>query len=152
MRVLPVCVGLGLLFALTTEGPAQETERSATKQQAPRLDRVVITGNQRVEEEAIRVQIRSQPGTRLDEETVDADIRALYRMGFFDTVEADLSEQNGRWVLTYRVAERPLIKELHIEGNKKIGREELEPALKVRPNTILDPEKVQKGIDEAKKL
>ena len=61
----------------------------------PRLDRVVITGNQRVEEEAIRVQLRSQPGTRFNEETVDNDIRALYRMGFFDNVEADLTRKTA---------------------------------------------------------
>ena len=53
MRVLPVVTGLGLLCACATPAGAQE---------GPRLDRVVITGNQRVEEEAIRVQLRSQAG------------------------------------------------------------------------------------------
>jgi len=148
MRVLPVVMGLGLLFALTTAAAAQESPR----QESPRIDRVVITGNQRVEEEAIRVQLRSQPGTRLSEETVDNDIRALYRMGFFDNVEADVTQEGDQRVLTFKVTERPLIREVHIEGNKKVSREDLEAALKVRPNTILDPEKVRRGIEEAKKL
>jgi outer membrane protein insertion porin family len=142
MRVVPVVMGLGLLFALAT---------LATAQDRPRLDRVVVTGNQRVEEEAIRVQLRSQPGTRLSQETVDNDIRALYRMAFFENVEAELSEQNGLWVLTFHVTERPLIHELKIDGNKKLNREDLEAAFKVRPNTILDPDKVRRGIEEAKK-
>lgn len=142
MRVVPVVMGLGLLFALAT---------LATAQDRPRLDRVVVTGNQRVEEEAIRVQLRSQPGTRLSQETVDNDIRALYRMAFFENVEAELSEQNGLWVLTVHVTERPLIHELKIDGNKKLNREDLEAAFKVRPNTILDPDKVRRGIEEAKK-
>jgi outer membrane protein insertion porin family len=142
MRVLPVVMGLGLLFALATVASAQDN---------PRLDRVTVTGNQRVEEEAIRVQLRSQPGTRLSQETVDNDIRALYRMGFFENVEADLSEQNGLWVLTFHVTERPLIHELKIDGNKKLSREDLDAAFKMRPNTILDPDKVRRGIEEAKK-
>ena len=145
MRVLPVVTGLGLLLALATLATAQGTPAP------PRLDRVVIAGNQRVEEEAIRVQLRTQPGTRLNLETVDSDIRALYRMGFFENVEADLSQENGQWVLTYRVTERPLIHEIKLEGNKKLSKEDLDAALKVKPNTIFEPDKVRRGIEEAKK-
>jgi outer membrane protein insertion porin family len=142
MRVLPVVLLLGGLLGLA------ETVRA---QEQPRLDRVDITGYKRVEEEAIRVQLRSQAGARYDPETVDSDLRALYHMGFFDNVEADLSQQNGQWVLTYHVEERPLIREVRIEGNKKLDREELDAAFKVRPNTILDPDKVRRGIEDAKK-
>ncbi len=150
MRVLPVVMVLGLLlpFAAT----AQEAVDGDGHAQRPRLDRVVITGNHRVEEEAIRVQIRSQPGTRLNEETVDSDLRALFRMGFFDTVEADLTQQDAQWVLAYRVHERPLIREVRVDGNKKLSREDLDGAFKMRPNTIFDPDKVRRGIEEANKL
>jgi outer membrane protein insertion porin family len=149
MRALPVVMILGLLLPLAAT--AQDDLGSSVPPQAPLLDRVAITGNHRVEEEAIRVQIRSQPGTRLKEETVDSDIRALYRMGFFDNIEAQLNEENGKWVLTYHVSERPLIREVRVEGNKKLTREDLEAAFKVRPNTILEPDKVRRGIEEAKK-
>jgi len=150
MRALPVAMVLGLLLPFTAT--AQSLTGVEPAPPSPRLDRVVITGNHRVEEEAIRVQIRSQPGTRLNEETVDSDVRALYRMGFFDNVVAELNEENGKWVLTYTVTERPLIHEVHIEGNKKISREDLDGAFKIRPNTIFEPDKVRHGIDEAKKL
>lgn len=155
MRVLSVVMILGLVLPSAAAAqygvlaPGVELPTSAVE--GPRLDRVVIKGNHRVEEEAIRVQLRSQAGTRLNEETVDSDIRALYRMGFFENVEADLSRGDGGWVLTYTVKERPLIREVHIEGNKKLSREDLETALKVRPNTIFEPEKVRSGIEEAKK-
>ena len=150
MWALPVVIVLGLVLPLSAS--AQDTAATETPPEAPRLDRVVITGNRRVEEEAIRVQIRSQPGTRLNEATVDSDVRALYRMGFFDNIEAQLNEENGKWVLTYTVSERPLISEVHIDGNKKVSREDLDGAFKIRPNTILEPNKVRSGIDEAKKL
>src|SRR5262249_584489 len=39
-----------------------------------------------------------------------------------------------------------------VEGTKKVKREEVEGALKVRPHTILDPEKAAQGIEAAKKL
>ncbi len=117
-----------------------------------RIDRIVIAGNQRVEEEAIRVRLSAQAGADVSEEMIDADLRALYRMGFFSDVQAELSEEDSRRVLTYRVVERPFVREVKVEGAKKIDREELEAALRARPNTILDPEKARRGIEEAKKL
>jgi outer membrane protein insertion porin family len=141
MRALAIAMVLALLLPVGTM--AEESRR---------IDRIIITGNRRVEEEAIRVQVRSQVGTRFNEETVDSDIRAIYRMGFFDNVEADFTQQNGKWVLTYQVTERPLIREVHIEGNKKLSKEDLDAAFKVRPNTIFEPDKVRRGIEEAKKL
>lgn len=153
MRTLPVVLGLGFLLGLASIATAQEAgQPESARGESPRLDHVVIAGSRRVEEEAIRVQLRSQPGMRFNDETVDSDIRALYRMGFFDKVEAELSQQDNQWVLTFRVAERPLIKEIKIEGNKKISREDLEGALKARPNTIFEPDKVSRGIEEAKTL
>ena len=167
MRALAVLLMFGTLLPAATaaeRGRAAPRPRAAavaperpeprpaadTAPTAPRLDRVVITGNQRVELDAIRVQVRSQAGARFDEATVDQDVRAIYRMGFFDDVEADLSQDGGQWVLTYRVVERPLIRELRIDGNKKLSREDLDAAFKVRTNTILDPQKVRRGIQDAK--
>ncbi|GBD26326.1 Outer membrane protein assembly factor BamA [bacterium HR30] len=137
-----VVMGLALLLSLATTLPAQ----------TPRIDRVEIRGNQRVEEQAIRVQLRARPRATFDEAMVDEDVRALWRTGFFDRVEADWSVENGQHVLTYRVRERPFIKEVAIEGQKKISKEDIDAALKIRPNTILDVNKIQRGIEEVKKL
>jgi outer membrane protein insertion porin family len=142
MHWRPVVLGLALLLSLAAGVSAE----------APRIDRVDIRGNQRVDEQAIRVQIRARPGTTLDEAVVDEDIRALWRTGFFDRVEAEWSTENGMNVLTYRVRERPYIKEVQIEGEKKVSKEDIDAALKIRPNTILDPNKIQRGIEEVKKL
>jgi len=153
MRTLRVLLGIGFLLRLAIAANAQDRlETTAAAAERPRLDRVEIADNRRVEEEAIRVQLRSHPGMFVDAEVIDSDVRALYRMGFFDNVEADLSQDDSQWVLTFRVTERPLIKEIKIEGNKKVDKDDVEGALKVRPNTIFEPDKVSRGIEDAKKL
>lgn len=135
--VLPALQGLAQLAEdLPTEGV--------------RIDRVIITGNQRVEDEAIRVKLKAAPGATYSDQLVDDDIRAIYRMGFFDDVRATADRQDGQWVLIYDVHERPYIRAVRIEGSKKIDKDELEGMLRIRPNTILDPEKARKGIEEAK--
>jgi len=45
-----------------------------------------------------------------------------------------------------------MIKEVKIEGNKKINNDDMQAALKIRPHTLLDVEKIQRGIEDAKKL
>ena len=118
---------------------------------ADMVDTIVIGGNDRVEEEAIRIRTSALPGTALNRDTVDADIRSIYDMGFFHNVEARFEREGGRNVLTYWVSERPLIREIHFEGNKKIDKEALEVALKIHPRTILNPVRVRRGIEDAKK-
>src|SRR5438094_897163 len=119
----------------------------------PSIARVAIEGNVRVEEDAIRVHLRTQVGQPFDRDTLDRDIRAVYAMGFFDQVDADVSPAPENHVaVTFRVKERPLVRAVKVDGTKKLKREEVEAALKVRPHTILDPEKARQGIEAAKKL
>ena len=119
----------------------------------PSIARVGVAGNVRVEEDAIRVHLRTQPGQPFDQAAVDRDIRAIYAMGFFDQVGADVTPTgDNRVEVVFRVQERPLVRNVKVEGTKKVKREEVEGALKIRPHTILDPEKAREGIAAAKKL
>ena len=119
----------------------------------PSIARVGIAGNLRVEEDAIRVHLRSQAGQPFDQDTIDRDIRAVYAMGFFDQVDADVTRlPENRVEVVFRVKERPLVRNVKVEGTSKVKREEVEGALKIRAHTILDPEKARQGIEAAKKL
>jgi outer membrane protein insertion porin family len=116
------------------------------------VDEVRVIGNHRVEDSAIKLHVRSRAAAPLDPATVERDIREIYDMGFFEDVRAEMLNEKGRRILVYRVVERPLVKEVKIEGTKKLTEEDVQTALKVRPRTILDLGKVHEGIEEAKKL
>jgi outer membrane protein insertion porin family len=114
---------------------------------------VRIEGNIRVEEDAIRVHLQTQEGRPFDQGAVDQDIKSIYAMGFFDQVNAEVTpNRKGGVTVTFRVTERPLVRNVTVEGNEKIKKEEIEGALRVRPHTILDPEKARQGIEAARKL
>jgi len=131
---------------------ARQPQPAEEQAAAQRIGRIEITGNNRVEDQAIRARLKMRPGTPFDAEKVNADIRTIFAMGFFENVEADLSTDGEERVLTYRVVERAFVQEVRLEGNKKLDKEELEQALKIKPNTIFDPERARVGILEAKKL
>ena len=117
----------------------------------PPVADIKVIGNDRVEEDAIRVHISSRPGEPLNPESVDKDVRSIYEMGFFSDVEVSVNEESGRTILTYQVHERPLIREVRVEGTKGLSKEDFENALKIHPRTILNPVKIRRGIEETKK-
>ena len=113
------------------------------------LKEVKIAGNLRVEEDGIRLHIKNRPGEPFDRAVVEQDVKAIYRMGFFDDVQAEISPDG---VLTYTVKEKPYVREVKIQGNSQIGRDKIETALGITPRTILDHGKVTEGFDKVRKL
>jgi len=113
------------------------------------LKGVEIQGNLRVEKDGIRLHLKSRAGDAYDPAVVRRDVKSIYRMGFFDDVKAELSS-NG--ILTYSVTEKPYIREINIVGNKEVSREKIDAALGIGVRTILDRDKVSKGVENVKKL
>lgn len=134
-------VVLPILFSVPVSG--------AQSQEGVKIKEVRIQGNVRVEEDGIRVYVRARPGDPFDPRTVDQDVKAIYRMGFFDDVTAELSPEGN---LTYSVKEKPYIREVKIQGNEQVSKEKIAPALGVSARTILDRVKVGEGIQKVRKL
>ena len=152
--LLAVVMALGVSLATAQEEdepPSAPPERGSTVEAAP-VSRVRIEGNIRVEEDAIRVHLQTQEGKQFDRTALDEDIKSIYAMGFFDQVNADVTPERKGVVVTFKVTERPLVRNVSVDGNEKLKKEELEGALRVRPHTILDPEKARQGIEAARKL
>lgn len=143
-------VGIGpLLILLAIAGWSR-----AYAQPPQLISEVRISGNQRVEADAIRIHISSRPGEPLSDSTVDQDVKAIYKMGLFETVNAEVSQENGRVILTFRVKERPFISEVRFEGMKNIStkEEQVRAALRLREHAILDPLLVEETVQLLKKV
>ena len=127
------------LLILSAPSPAQEIS----------LKEVRVLGNLRVEEDGIRLHLKARAGDPFNQAAVDQDVRAIYRMGFFDDVKAELSPDG---VLTYSVKEKPYIREVKIQGNSQLSKEKIETSLGISPRAILDRDKVAEGAERVKKL
>ncbi len=115
----------------------------------PIISKIQIVGNQRVEEDAIRIHITQQVGQPLDPSAVDADIKSIDRLGFFSDVSAHVVNQGGQNVLVYYVKERPQITDVKLYGMKAIrsNDDKIVAAMKVHPGVILDPIAVKETIN-----
>jgi outer membrane protein insertion porin family len=94
----------------------------AQTQQKTTLKAIKIDGNVRVEDDGIRLHLKTRPGEAFDPTIVDQDVKAIYRMGFFDDVKADLTPDG---VLIYTVKEKPYIREVKIQGAAQVSKEKI---------------------------
>lgn len=128
-----------LLFLLLDVAGAAENQR---------ITEVLIKGNRRIETAAIKNVIKVTAGDYVFPEQIDKDIRAIYALGHFQDVQADISDG----VLTYIVTEKPVVREIKIEGNKELSTDKVKDALDLKPNTIYSAKDVTKGVKKVKKL
>jgi outer membrane protein insertion porin family len=113
------------------------------------LKDIKIAGHLRVEDDGIRLHLKSRAGEAFDSGVVEQDVKAIFRMGFFDDVQAERSPEG---VLTYAVKEKPYIREVKIQGASQVSKEKIESAFGVGARTILDRTKVADGVDKVRKL
>jgi outer membrane protein insertion porin family len=118
------------------------------------ISEIRIQGNQRVDPDAIKIHISSRAGEPLDQATVDQDVKAIFKMGFFAHVSADTEQQAGGVVLTYIVQERPLITDVRFGGMKAIKStdDKVINAVKLHAGSVLDPTRVEATIQGIKQI
>ncbi|MFQ5476989.1 MAG: outer membrane protein assembly factor BamA [Candidatus Binatia bacterium] len=116
------------------------------------ITEIRLDGAQRVDSDALTVEIGSTVGAPFDEKQIDADVKALFSMGFFQNVWVTREEVTGGTRLVYHVKERPYVEAVRFEGVRKVDIADLEAVVDVTPRTIFDPDKAAAGLIEAKKL
>jgi len=135
-------VALFLLVTSVASGLAQEGV----------IKEIVVFGNERVEQEIILQEIESKPGDAFSQERVREDIKAIYRLGYFQDVQIDVSETAGEIRLTFAVIEKPFVANIVISGNLKLDQEEIEEVIAVKRDEVLDMDKVRSSVQEIRKL
>jgi len=110
------------------------------------IEKVQFRGNRKVEDDAIRVQLLSKPGTLFDAAKLREDIRAMWKMGFFAdvNVEAEIGTSGGV-MLTFAVKEKPSIRKVLVAGNQELGLDKINEVIDLELDTIVDIAKIKKN-------
>lgn len=111
-----------------------------------------VRGNRRIDTAAILNAVKLKTGDLLYVEKVDADIRAIYRLGQFQDVKAETEKADGGVVLVYTVIEKPIIREIRIEGTKQISTDKVRESLGLKTNSIFSQKELTQSAKKVKKL
>jgi outer membrane protein insertion porin family len=117
-----------------------------------KIIRIDFKGNRKIETTAINQVLKSGKGNLLDEADIAADIRAIYKMGYFDNVAADVTESPEGKIITFILQEKPLISEIVIKGNKEIDRGDIEGVIGFKVRQSINFEKIASSVEKIKAL
>lgn len=117
-----------------------------------RIARIEFKGNRKIEADAIRQVLKSKRGGLYSEADVATDVRAIYKMGHFQDITADVANAPEGKIITYAIQERATIAEIVIKGSKKISKGDIEGALTFKTRQILNPEKVKADVERIRGL
>jgi len=99
---------------------------------------ISVDGNRRIETDAILTRIESKEGAALSRTRLARDVRDVYGLGFFKSVNV-LAEPNAEGVdLIFRVVENPVIRQITITGNDSIGNDDILDVLTLTTGSTLD--------------
>lgn len=117
-----------------------------------RIAGVYVVGAHRVDKSAILNAVSTKPGDILTPQKVDQDIRSIYKLGQFQNVTAESNPaENGAVDLIFVVAEKPILRELAIEGNKEITTEKLKEGIPLKVNNIFTQADLDKTVKKFQK-
>lgn len=100
---------------------------------------VRIEGNQIVSTQLIRAQLRVREGRPFVPSDIKKDISHLFSLGYFSDIKADVTAQDNGVAVTYIVAERKIIREVLLVGNKKVDEADLRAVLSARRGETYTP-------------
>jgi len=115
-----------------------------------RIVRIEFKGNRKIEASAIHQVLKSVPGNIFTDADLSADIKAIFKMGYFDDVSAEVTDIAEGKVITFLVEEKPLITEIRILGNKDVKKDDIEGAMSVRNRQTVNPEKLKTDMEKIK--
>ncbi len=122
---------------------------AAYAQGQPVVTKIEIQGLHRMEEGAVKSKISEKIGEPLSEEKISADIKTIFKMGYFDDVKVEAEPLEGGLKLIYILKEKPTIIKIDFQGNKEYDDAKLKEKITLSPGSIADTVLIQ---DNATKL
>ena len=129
---------------------AQKAEAAAVSP-AQNIQAIEITGQKKIEKEAIISHLKSKVGGTYSEALVAEDIKALFKLGFFVQIEVSKDGQNSTVSLEYKVSEKPTVSEIIFEGNNEIKSDDLAEQINLKQYEILNYDKIKDSVAKIEK-
>jgi outer membrane protein insertion porin family len=122
---------------------------------ALKVARVQFRGNRKVEDDAIKVNLKVAPGVTLTQELLRDDIHTIWKMGYFDDVQVEVQEATGGRAGTnvvFVLREKPSIKKIYVAGAEEVALTKINEVLDIKKDHILDLAKLKKNVEKIKDL
>jgi outer membrane protein insertion porin family len=140
------------VLATGTEGLPQSAERLVYMVtdhlfgSGPKVVSVTITGSQMLDNQAILNSLRIRQGGTYNEAKAASDIRRLYSLGYFESVNVEVSDVAGGKAVHFIVTERPQIMLIEFKGNEKYDNKDLTEVLGLKVMDVASDDRLLQAV------
>ena len=99
---------------------------------------VIVEGVRRLEPFVVLSAVDLGRGDELTTSRVRRDLKSVYATGFFDDVQISTRPTEGGVILVFTVSEKPAVRQVLLEGHKKLEEDDLREVLDIRPFSVLN--------------
>jgi outer membrane protein insertion porin family len=114
--------------------------------------RVHFRGNRKVEDDAIRVNLHTLPDSLLNKDFLQEDVRAIWKMGYFEDVQVESADAPGGMVVTFVLKEKPAIRKIYVSGHEEVGLSKINEVLDIKKEQVLNLAKIKKNVEKIREL
>ena len=141
--------GVANINSLTEQIKVEVLDRIGLVQKIARIE---IQGNRKINSSAITAKIKSRKDGIFSEADIAADIKTIFKMGYFINVTAETSATAEGKIITFFVQEKGLVSEISIIGNKAVGKDDIQAVLTIKTRQNLNQEQIKEDIEKIKAL
>ncbi|NCC94100.1 MAG: hypothetical protein EOM10_12595, partial [Opitutae bacterium] len=113
---------------------------------------ISVTGNRRVDTDAVLRVITSSPGDIMNQEKLSKDLEQVYQMGFFDDVVVKKNELDQGVEIVFSVTEKPSVRNIKFSQNRVYKDDELAAVVDTSTGSILNVYKINSDVERIKRL
>lgn len=117
-----------------------------------RIASIAPEGNKRIDSGAILRKIGTKSGDAYSQAALREDLKSIYKMGYFNDVQIDVSDTPQGKNVIFRVVEKPVIKSVLFEGIDELKEEDVKEAANIKSQFILNPAKISLAEETIRQL
>ncbi len=129
-----------------------QQEMKTYLQKESKIATIAPAGNERIDSGAILRQIRTKRGDLYDQTALKDDLKAIFRMGYFNDVSIEVEDTDQGKEIIFRVVEKPVVKAIVFEGIDELKEEDVREAANVREHFILNLLQIKEATEAIKQL
>lgn len=115
--------------------------------QLNRIADIKIVGNKQILTEVIRERLAIKIGDPFAEEDVAADAAAIREMGYFKSVDYEITRRHDGVVVTFTVQENNVVENVTVTGNTVLPLEALMKQIELKPHRVLHTPTVNQDVN-----
>ncbi len=109
-------------------------------------------GNRRIDSGAILRKIQTKAGDLYDPNVLREDLKAIYKMGYFNDVQIDVTDTDRGKQVVFRIIEKPAVSSITFSGLDELDKKDLDDVVAIKENSILNPARVSGATEAIKAL